>query len=585
MADRKGRSMVETLPFPACDVGTDGKVIAASRRISDVFLYDGIDGQDIFALTGFDYDQLADLAREGGSSVVRKNDRSFSMSPVFTDGESADGGISVSFTDITEYVDLENRYEREKLCIAILNIDNYDELISSTDREDRAGLVSAIDKQIRFWGQKMQASVTKSDQNKYVLIFEHKAYEEQARSNFTILDDARQIETEADFPVTFSIGIGIGGDSPGESDTFASDALAVALGRGGDQVVVKEENTISYFGGKSQTVEKGNKGKSRIIGIAMKRLIDTASSVVIMGHKSPDMDSFGSALGVYRMAIPMNKNTYILVDEYNEALEALYTAAKQSGDYNLISSKNLKGMKPDDMLVIVVDTHRPSMVECPELLDKAGKVVVIDHHRKAEESIENPSLQYQEPYASSTSELITEILEYTIDRKQLTKLEVEALLAGIMVDTNRFSVKTGVRTFEAAAWLKRAGADTGEVKKFFQTDKDTFLKRAGAISRAEFDREGMAFSICEGENEDAQIIDSQAADEMLTVRGVKASFVAGTNSKGQTVISARSLGEVNVQVIMEKLGGGGHLTTAGAQVDMTPEEAIDKIKEILETMK
>ncbi|MEE3362004.1 MAG: DHH family phosphoesterase, partial [Anaerovoracaceae bacterium] len=431
MSDRKGRGMAEVLPFPACDIGTDGKITSASRRIGEVFLYDEIEGQDFFALTGFDFGQLAGLAKDGESAVVRRNDRSFSMTPVFTDGESADGGISVSFTDITEYVELENRYEREKMCIAILNIDNYDELISSTNRDDRAALESAIDKQIRFWGQKMQASVTKSEQNKYVLIFEHKAYEEQARSNFSILDDAREIETEADFPVTFSIGIGIGGDSPGQSDTYASDALAVALGRGGDQVVVKEENTISYFGGKTQTVEKGNKGKSRIIGVAMKRLIETASSVVIMGHKSPDMDSFGSALGVFRMAIPMNKNTYILVDEYNEALEALYSAAKQSGDYNLISSRNMKGMKREGMLVIVVDTHRPSMTECPELLDEADKVVVIDHHRKAEESIENPSLQYQEPYASSTAELITEILEYTIDRKQLTKLEVEALLAGI----------------------------------------------------------------------------------------------------------------------------------------------------------
>jgi len=586
MADKKrDMEITESLPFPACTLDSKGKVTSASPHIGEVFLYDGIEGADIFALTGIKKEQLAEAAKNGSSNVIQRNERNFRVVPSFIDGESSAGGLAVYFMDVTEYEDLESRYEKEKMCIAIIMIDNYDELVSSTAKEDQAGLNSEIDKVLRFWASKMKASITKYRNNRYISMFERKYFEEQARSKFSVLDDIREIDTEADFPVTLSIGIGAGGESPEENDTFAQDALDVALGRGGDQVVVKDGNKITYYGGKTQTVEKGNKGKSRIIGHAMKRLIESASKVIIMGHSNPDMDSFGAALGIFRLAAPLNKDTYILVNGFNEALDMMYNAANDTGSYNLINNKSLEELTEPGMLVVVVDTHRPSLTECPKLLDKADKVVVIDHHRKAEEAIMTPSLSYQEPYASSTSELVTEILEYTVDRKQLTTLEAEALLAGIMVDTNRFSVKTGVRTFEAAAWLKRAGADTGEVKKFFQTDKDTFLLRANCVARAEFTDDGMAFSICEGKNNNAQIINSQVADEMLTVRGVTASFVSGSDQNGRTVISARSLGEINVQVLMEQFGGGGHLTTAGAQVEMPPEEAIEKIKELLEKRK
>ncbi len=586
MSDKKLNSgITDLMPFPACFVDADGKVTSASPRIGDVFLYDGIVGSDIFALTGIKDEQLRDAAKTGGSAIIQRNDRSFRVIPSFVNGESAKDGMGIYFMDVTDYEDIENRYEKEKACIAVVNIDNYNELLSSTAKENQAVLSSEIDKKIRFWAAKMRASVTRVKQDRYIAVFEKKYFDEQARSKFSILDEVRDIETEADFPVTLSIGIGFGGESPEEDDTFSMDALMVALGRGGDQVVVKNGNKIYYYGGKTQTVEKGNKGKSRIIGFALKKLIEAASTVVIMGHANPDMDSFGAALGIYRLSEPLNKDTFVLVNDYNEALDVMYSAAKDTGDYNLINNKNLDETVKPGLLLVVVDTHRPSLTECPKLFDKADKVVVIDHHRKAEESIDSPSLSYQEPYASSTSELVAEILEYTVDRKQLTRLEAEGMLAGIMVDTNRFSVKTGVRTFEAAAWLKRAGADTGEVKKFFQTDKETFLIRANCVAQAEFTDDGIGFSICQGENNNAQIINSQVADELLTVRGVTASFVSGKDEHGRTVISARSLGEINVQVIMEKFGGGGHLTTAGAQVKMSPEEAINQIKELLEKRK
>lgn len=586
MSDKKlNTGITDLMPFPACFVDADGKVTSASPRIGDVFLYDGIVGSDIFALTGIKDEQLRDAAKNGGSTIIQRNDRSFRVIPSFVNGESVKDGMGIYFMDVTDYEDIESRYEKEKACIAVVNIDNYNELLSSTAKENQAVLSSEIDKKIRFWAAKMRASVTRVKQDRYIAVFEKKYFDEQARSKFSILDEVRDIETEADFPVTLSIGIGFGGESPEEDDTFSMDALMVALGRGGDQVVVKNGNKIYYYGGKTQTVEKGNKGKSRIIGFALKKLIEAASTVAIMGHANPDMDSFGAALGIYRLSEPLNKDTFILVNDYNEALDVMYSAAKDTGDYNLINNKSLDEIVKPGLLLVVVDTHRPSLTECPELFDKADKVVVIDHHRKAEESIDSPSLSYQEPYASSTSELVAEILEYTVDRKQLTRLEAEGMLAGIMVDTNRFSVKTGVRTFEAAAWLKRAGADTGEVKKFFQTDKETFLIRANCVAQAEFTDDGIGFSICQGENNNAQIINSQVADELLTVRGVTASFVSGKDEHGRTVISARSLGEINVQVIMEKFGGGGHLTTAGAQVKMSPEEAINKIKELLEKRK
>lgn len=413
------------------------------------------------------------------------------------------------------------------------------------------------------------------------MVFENKYYEKQAELKFPVLDEIRELETESDFPVTLSIGVGVGGKNPAEIEEYAADALDIALGRGGDQAVVKTINKIEYYGGKLQTVEKSNKGKSRVIAHALRQLIKQSSKVLIMGHRNPDMDCFGAAIGIYRLAASIEKKAHIIINGYNEALTAIYQAARETEDYSFINSEKAIAMRDDDTLVVVLDTHRVGLVECPELLD-SEKIVVIDHHRKAEESITNMVLSYMEPYASSTSELVTEIIQYSGQKKMLSKMDAEALLAGITVDTNRFAVKTGVRTFEAASWLRRSGADTAAVKKYFQSDLESFKIRAKCIANAQFLDDGIAMSICQGKNPNAQIVNSQVADELLTVQGIRATFVVGQNEHGKTVVSARSLGEVNVQVIMEKLGGGGHLNTAGAQVEMTPEETLEQLKVILE---
>ena len=400
-------------------------------------------------------------------------------------------------------------------------------------------------------------------------------------NKFQILDEIRNIETEADFPVTLSIGIGAGGKNPAHTGSYAEAALDLALGRGGDQAVFKDGEKIDYFGGKSQTVEKGNKGKSRIVGHALKQLIIQADKVLIMGHKNPDMDAFGAALGIFRFVATNSKEAHIVINNYNETLADVYLQAKESEQYSFINSEKAIQSTTQDSLVIVLDTHRPSRTECPELLNQTDKIVVIDHHRRAEEFIENPTLAYIEPYASSTSELVTEILQYVGDKKGIQKLEVEALLAGITVDTNRFSVKTGVRTFEAASWLRRAGADTTMVKRLFQSDEVSFKIKASCVASARFIEKGMALSFCIGTHPNMQVINAQAADELLEVKGVRASFVVGTDEQGKTIISARSLGEVNVQVIMEAFDGGGHLNTAGAQVDESPEEVMEKLEALL----
>ncbi len=364
--------------------------------------------------------------------------------------------------------------------------------------------------------------------------------------------------------------------------SYADIALDLALGRGGDQAVVKRNIKIEYYGGKLQTVEKSNKGKSRIVGHALKQLIEQSKKIFIMGHDNPDMDSFGSALGISRLCNLSEKEPYIVIDEYNEALQTIFKQAKESDNYKFISSEKAVSLAEADSLVIVVDTHRPSLVECPKLLEICEKVVVIDHHRKVEEFIENPVLAYMESYASSASELVAEILQYMSKKKSLAKLEAEALLAGMTVDTNGFAIKTGVRTFEAAAWLRRQGADPTEVKRFFQEDNANIRLRAQAVAETQVFEGGVAITTCPQVRTDAQLICAQVADQLLTIKGVKASFVVGRNIEERTVISARSLGDVNVQLVMEKFGGGGHLTTAAAQVSEPIRQTVDKIMKIME---
>ncbi len=566
---------------PMCIINSSGKVTRANKKIADVFKYDGIIDGDIFALTGIKLPEIIVAAKEGTALYLKRNDKAFRILCGFI-GEGENASVMMSFIDITSFENLKDLYNEEKPCIALINVDNLEELTPSGKEENELEISTEIDKLIRNWSAGMGAAVSRYKDHMYEMLLTQKNYKQLVVKKFSILDDVRAVETNMDFPVTLSIGIGIGGKTIAESEDYAQDALNLALGRGGDQVVVRNVKNFEYYGGKSQSVEKGYKGKSRIIAHALKLLMTQSNRIFIMGHSNPDMDSFGAALGIYRVAKSIGKEAYIILNSYNNTLEDIVQDAKSLEQYEFLTSEKALALADGSSLGVVVDTHRPILVESLELLEKINRTVVIDHHRRTEGDLPNVLLSYMESYASSASELVSEIVQYACEKKALTKLEADALLAGIMVDTNRFAVKAGVRTFEAASWLRRAGADLENVRRYFQADVESFRLRAMCIANAQFFDNGVAMAVCPGENPDAQIVNSQVADELLTIKGIKASFVAGRNMKGQTVVSARSLGDMNVQLIMEEFGGGGHFNTAGAQSDLTPEQLLIKIRETLE---
>lgn len=570
------------IPMPVCVINSNGKITNANDKIGEVFIYDAIIDADIFALTGVKTSDLYEAAKDKSHHlIIKRNDKVFKLI-CQTMTEEEDSNLTILFSDVTGFEELKEIYNNEKLCIGKIQIDNYDELMANTALDERVAVSNEIDKIVRKWAEKINAAINRMKDDAYVVSFEHLQLEKLISSKFELLDDVRHIETGTDFPVSLSIGIGVGGKTPAQTEENADAALDLALGRGGDQAVVKRNSKVKYFGGKLQTVEKRNKGKSRIVGHALKQLIDQSKKIFVMGHVNPDMDCFGAALGVMRLCFLREKEPYLIIDNYKEALSTVFKEAKDSDQYRFVTSEKAKTLADKDSLLIVLDTHRPSMVQCPDLLEICERIVIIDHHRRVEDFIENPVLAYMESYASSTCELVAEILQYMTSKKSLTKFESEALLAGMTIDTNGFTVKSGVRTFEAAAWLRRQGADPTEVRRFFQEDRESFAIKTKALADAVFYENGIMTSICRTKHADEQVICAQVADELLTVKGVKASFVAGINNEGRTVVSARSLGEVNVQVIMEKFNGGGHLTTAAAQVDISPEEVIEKILEYME---
>ena len=587
MSENKQEKILTTcVPIPICVINSQGKVVDANKYIGDVFIYDAIIDADIFALTGIKTADFYAAAENDTHPLIKRNEKIFRIIAYkMDDSETSD--IGILFHDVTVLEDLKDRYNNERPCVAKIQIDNEDQLIGSSGTSPNLSLSTEIDKAIRKWAARMNATVTRIKSSSYVVWFEQQHLDRLIANKFDLLDDVRELETGADFPASLSIGIGVGGKTLTQSEEYADSALDLALGRGGDQAVVKRNMKVEYYGGKLQTVEKSNKGKSRIVGHALKQLMDQSKKVFIMGHRYADMDSFGAALGIMRLCTLCEKEPYIVIDEISDSLAAIFKQAKESESYKFISGEKALAMatEGDDDLVIVVDTHRPSLVQCPQLLDVCERIVVIDHHRKVDDYIDNPVLSYMESYASSTSELVAEMLQYMSSKKILLKLEAEALLAGMTVDTNGFTVKTGVRTFDAAAWLRRQGADPTEVKRFFQEDFYNIRLKAVAMTAARFFEGGVAIATCEQVNQDAQVLCAQVADQLLTVKGVKVSFTVGRNMEMKTVISARSLGEVNVQLIMEKFGGGGHLTTAAAQVDSSIDETVSKIMEIMEVNK
>ena len=573
------KSFITQLPIPACVVGKDGNVVKANSFIKNVFLYEDIVGTNFFALTGVKRDIL--LTANNEEVIIEKNKRLFKLWT--NENPKPDEDIAVLFDEATARESFRTKLEADRAVIMYINIDNYDELVASSLDENKRAIPSRIDSIVRKWGASYDSPVISINDDKYIMYTNYSKLEKMVKDSFSVLDEVRKIESEADFPASVSIGAGCSEISLVESTELAEAALELALGRGGDQAVVKTDEGTKYYGGTLQAIEKSNRGKARVIAHAMKAMIKDADKILIMGHRWPDMDAFGSAIGASAICRYLGKESFIVIDKHNEALDYIFNQAEDSGDYNIIKQEKAIKMVTPDTLLIIVDTNRPVLVESMDLVDECKTRIIIDHHRLTDDSFQNASIAYIESYASSASELMAELLQNISQKRFINKFEAEAMLAGIRVDSNNFSGRTGVRTFEAAAWLKRAGADATEVKKFFQMEQTDFKSKASALARAEFTDYGIAYATTRGHTGNSPIINAQVADELLMIKGVKASFVLGINEKNQTIISARSLGEINVQSLMEKFGGGGHFTSSAAQVEEPLEVVEEQLKKIVKS--
>ncbi|SCY62087.1 DHH family phosphoesterase [Alkaliphilus peptidifermentans] len=491
--------------------------------------------------------------------------------------------IMLYWIERTDYLVIRDKYEDEKSVIGLIQVDNFDEVMQSTEEAIRPMIIAEIDQRLTIWASKINGLIRKYATDKFIVVFENQHLEKLENKKFEILDEIREINLGNKIPITLSIGIGLDGENPQQSGDYANAAKDLALGRGGDQTAVKRSDKISFYGGKTKAVEKRTKVKARVIAYALKQLMEQADSIYVMGHKTSDLDALGAAMGIYRAARNLNKEVYVVLGGSNPSIEVLYDRIMEQDQYrkSIITCEEARMRMDKNSLLIVVDTHRPNFTECPDLLNITENIVVIDHHRRGTEFIENTVLNYHETYVSSTCELVTEILFYMEDKINIEQIEAEALLAGISVDTKNFTFKTGVRTFEAASLLRRAGADTTIVKQLFQDDFDTIVARAEIVKNATITRNAVAISTC-SDIKNIQLVAAQAADELLSIRGITVSFVLGKKSDG-IIISGRSMGDVNVQLILEKLGGGGHLTVAGAQLEgYTLEEAKNQLEKAIE---
>ncbi|MBP3887506.1 MAG: DHH family phosphoesterase [Cellulosilyticum sp.] len=488
------------------------------------------------------------------------------------------------FIDCTEQEKLKLQIEDEKTIIGYLCIDNIDEITHSIEEVRQPMLLAIIDRKINLWFKEREVVLARIERDKYMLVLTCRELKKMEETKFDILDELRKIQVGNELPVTISIGIGNNLTELANSKEDARIAFDLAQGRGGDQAIIKYNDKYTFYGGKTKEVEKSTRVKARIKAYAFKELLHEADKVVIMGHKNMDMDCLGAAMGVYRGAAIFGKKAQIVLREPTFAIQGLYdriVASKEYDDLFVTPEDAIKEMNKDTLLVIV-DTHRKSYLESLELLEVSDKVVVFDHHRRSTDYVEEAVLTYIEPFISSTCEMIAEILNYLGEKIKLNPIEADALLAGITIDTKNFVFKAGVRTFEAAAFLRRSGADSTRVRMLFQNDMNTYRARAQAIQMAEVWRNEMAVAVVNGDVEHITIIAAQVADELLNVKGIKSSFVLSEVDEC-IYISARALGDTNVQRIMELLGGGGHLGIAGAQLrDSTIDMAKQKLKEAIE---
>ena len=497
--------------------------------------------------------------------------------------------LAVYLYDETEIHEYMQAITDQKMVAGLIYLDNYDEALESVEEVRRSLLVALIDRKVSKYISGVNGIVKKMEKDKYFFAIEQKYMPSLEAERFSLLEDVKTVNIGNEMAVTLSIGIGINGDTYIRNYEYARTAIDMALGRGGDQAVVKNGEKIQYYGGKSQQLEKTTRVKARVKAHALRELLETKDRLLIMGHKIGDIDSFGSAIGVYRIAAALGKKAHIVINEVTSSVRPMMDRFINNSDYPqdlFLMGDDAAELADPSTALVVVDVNRPSYTEELQLLNLVKTIVVIDHHRQSSEIISNATLSYVEPYASSACELVAEILQYVTDSIRIKSLEADAMYAGIVIDTNNFTNQAGVRTFEAAAFLRRNGADVTRVRKLFRDKMEDYKARAEAVRQAEVFEGAFAISVCPAENvESPTVVGAQAANELLDIIGIKASVVL-TPYNGKIYVSARSIDEINVQVMMEKLGGGGHRTIAGAQLPgATVEEAKEKIKNVILAMK
>lgn len=591
------RQMIRKLDIPYALLDTKGKIMWINDAMDKLLDMEGSRNKNVTSIFPEIVLDKLKLSESESELEVNYNERSyrvvfkeFKLRDVISDENISDNAdfINMYMFDETEVRTLKKQNIEERLVTGLIYIDNYDEALQNVEDVRRTMIFALVERKINKYISSMDGIVKKLENDKYFMAVKAKYVSKMQSNKFELLDDVKTVNMGNDLPITISIGLGMGADTYLKNCENARAAMDMALGRGGDQAVIKDGGKIYYYGGKTKSVEKNTRVKARVKAQALRELMLTRDTIFVMGHKVGDMDSFGASIGIYRTAKTLDKKVHIVINEMNSTARQMFKRFGADSGYEedlFISSEEALEKVTKNTLLIVVDVNRPSYAECPELCKKTQSIVVLDHHRQNTEVFENALLSYIEPYASSACEMVTEIVQYIEDNVKLKQQEADAMYGGITIDTNNFTNRTGVRTFEAAAFLRRNGADVTRVRKMFRDDMEDYKAKAIAIQQAEVFKEQFVLSICPAEGISMPtVVGSQVANELLNIKGIKASFVC-TPYNDQIYISARSIDEVNVQLIMEKLGGGGHINLAGAQLKgCTCEEAKELLKETLKGM-
>ena len=598
--DSLEKRILEELALPYAIMDMNGRMIWSNKVFAELTGKDQFYKKNISTifpdvtadkLPVADKKEISEISTQFGEKIYRVSMQRVELGEIVAGSETLENTdknvslIAMYMYDDTELKEYIKKNEDNKLVVALAYLDNYEEALESVEDVRRSLLIALIDRKITKYFSNFDGLVKKLEKDKYFLIMRQSSLDTLKEQRFHILDEVKTVNIGNEMAITLSIGVGLNAATYIQNYEYSRIAIEMALGRGGDQVVIKNGNNITYYGGKTQQMEKATRVKARVKAQALKEFMSTKDRVVVMGHKITDVDALGAGIGIYRAGKTLGKPVHIVVNDPTKSIRPLIAEYTNNSDYEpsmFVDSAQAKDLIDNNTVVVVVDTNRPSYTECEELLYMTKTVVVLDHHRRGSEVIENAVLSYVEPYASSACEMVAEILQYFSDDLRIRSIEADCLYAGIVIDTNNFTTRAGVRTFEAAAFLRRSGADVTRVRKLLRDDLKSYQARADAVRTAHIYRKCFAISTCPSENLDSPtVVGAQAANELLNIAGVKASFVL-TQYNNEIYISARAIDEINVQVMMEKMGGGGHMNIAGAQVKASPDEVERMLKDIID---